>query len=829
MISNKIFVILCNWPRWCFLLIVGKRWRIIEEMRGLGGEGKRTPVRKTSNVNSRFDRYGGTRGFPGLDAPYVDITVIIAVLACALLGLRTILPPLMVDRFVRTMVTLSSVALVIGFLMGVTGKLDFSKKTRKAIARDLVIVSTFLLSTVPFTLPWLLAYFFPFEFLLFAMIFAFSCHTIAVLSKGFTHQKHVVHTASPMPRDRLVEFLASRQSKEYCQAFIVLESGVVFCAVVMSFIWETLLLGKFDMNGNTSWQIMYLVVFFGVASACTFAQAFWLTYAAGGQWLYFNAGWKFFQPFKGGLKFVILQVAAWSLYGVCVSLSFYRLAKPITEAVSSAFQIQVDPAIGVTVDYVLTHLGVIARVTGIDGLPPGTIAVLYAMADVFLVLSLFQYQESKLYVKPQERSLRVPPHGAIASYGPVDPGGVVETIKTVFRASVLAFMLFAMVKPEVVLMLTSITINQHIHGGASVLAVYFTIVALYIPTYLGNPSVTGCRRQKMSEKSSLLVRFAEQHYQLMTVRAGKKFSQTEGSKYFFGYHPHGLVPGFAAALKNTGQFQELLPGLRPATLTATITHQIPILRDMNQLSGSLEVTPRGFWSGLKRFGSVMVVPGGQHEMLLAVEQEHGVERISTKHRGFVRLALIRAALFPKESVYLVPVFAFGERNTLINLPLIPLWIQEWFVARLRSNVAFFPVGRWYLPCLPARGPVTCVIGERIKVPALKKGTFPTKEQVILLHRKYYSQVEKLFDTYKAQHGGEYTNATLAFEPSLDTLTDEEFEKEWEKLAGDSEKGDLEKFNRQTSEQVYVWPWQEQLIVVFIVVFFVFGPYSYFHL
>ena len=100
----------------------------------------------------------------------------------------------------------------------------------------------------------------------------------------------------------------------------------------------------------------------------------------------------------------------------------------------------------------------------------------------------------------------------------------------------------------------------------------------------------------------------------------------------------------------------LSAGIRAAPLTSSITHVIPVMKDLLQWFGGYEVTREGFTAALKKEKSVIVVPGGQHEMMYSQSWSKRVV-VSTRHRGFFRLAI-------KLGVRLVPVYSFGE---------IPVW------------------------------------------------------------------------------------------------------------------------------------------------------------
>lgn len=97
----------------------------------------------------------------------------------------------------------------------------------------------------------------------------------------------------------------------------------------------------------------------------------------------------------------------------------------------------------------------------------------------------------------------------------------------------------------------------------------------------------------------------------------------------------------------------------------------------------------------------MVVPGGQQEMIFAAEYPNEAV-VYSKHQGFVRLALRRAAMDQSDKkCYLVPVYCFGESKQYRN-PLSPLHVQKWCVDTFRSNFVFFPIGRYSIPSFPGK-------------------------------------------------------------------------------------------------------------------------------
>ena len=271
------------------------------------------------------------------------------------------------------------------------------------------------------------------------------------------------------------------------------------------------------------------------------------------------------------------------------------------------------------------------------------------------------------------------------------------------------------------------------------------------------------------------------HFHSRIIRASEE-ELDPSQKYIFGYTPHGMFPMGSIYMHNTSQWITLFPNIVPVTLTATITHLAPLLRDISQALGAIEVTRPSFGTALTKFKAVFFVPGGQHEMLLFGEtpDEHPV---STKHKGFCQLALQSAGMAPEDPVNVVPVYAYGEYRCIYNCFPVSIDLQRWFVKLLRLNPAFLPVGRFNIPGVPKRTPVLFAVGEPVPVPVVKG--IPTEEQVALLHARYYTCLEETFERYKL-FADDYHNGHILFEPPLKMkLTQAEFEEAWLKVKDDS--------------------------------------------
>ncbi|RMZ55327.1 hypothetical protein APUTEX25_003465, partial [Auxenochlorella protothecoides] len=177
-------------------------------------------------------------------------------------------------------------------------------------------------------------------------------------------------------------------------------------------------------------------------------------------------------------------------------------------------------------------------------------------------------------------------------------------------------------------------------------------------------------------------------------------------------------------------FRRLLPGIRPVTLTASVVFVLPVLRDILAWLGLRVVTRRSFLRALRERGSVLLVPGGQAELVhthrIFTAREYCVYR---SHKGFVRVA-------QQAQASLVPLLVLGEIDSLRNLISAPAMLQ-WTYKRLGFPVPYLIVGRWGLTPFPQPTGLRFIIGEPIPPVELGPGEEPTQEQVDTVHAAFY--------------------------------------------------------------------------------------------
>eukprot|EP01147_Barroeca_monosierra_P009357 gene9357-10382_t len=233
----------------------------------------------------------------------------------------------------------------------------------------------------------------------------------------------------------------------------------------------------------------------------------------------------------------------------------------------------------------------------------------------------------------------------------------------------------------------------------SITTLWVALGVAYIPTFARTPSVNG-RRMLPSLIGSSFVQQLADYFHLRIFKAFNDDLPNNG-QFILGYHPHGIFPATCLFMTRTLQWQELFPNLTPAVLTSSIIHYVPLFRDLLQYLGGYEVSRHVFVSALQRHGSVILVPGGQAEMISSRSDTNAIT-IDTTHRGFVRVALEEAARTNKPT-FLIPVYAFNETRTLDNIR-SPAFLQRFATKQLKANVIYMPYGQFGLPGYPRSVP-----------------------------------------------------------------------------------------------------------------------------
>ena len=218
-------------------------------------------------------------------------------------------------------------------------------------------------------------------------------------------------------------------------------------------------------------------------------------------------------------------------------------------------------------------------------------------------------------------------------------------------------------------------------------------------------------------------------------------------RYVFGYVPHGLYPLGAAYLPLLPAWRRLVgPKIRPPTLGASINHVLPVLRDLLQWLGLRVVSKQTFIRTLEQRNSLIVVPGGQAELVLTSRLGQREAAFYAGHKGFIRLAL-------QQGAKVCPIICFGEATSLTNFVDTPK-LHQWSYKKFGFPIPFLATGRWWISPFPKAGQgLKFVIGRPIE-PSGGLGLVPTEQQVEEYHAKFYAAAKRLFDQHKGSFGWE---------------------------------------------------------------------------
>eukprot|EP00892_Ulva_mutabilis_P007645 jgi/Ulvmu1/5252/UM022_0045.1 len=275
--------------------------------------------------------------------------------------------------------------------------------------------------------------------------------------------------------------------------------------------------------------------------------------------------------------------------------------------------------------------------------------------------------------------------------------------------------------------------------------------AYFAATTRGNPSLTGCRywpaavqwfRRRLGPTFSWWMHGCE-------VRKCFSGELDPWQRYVFAYVPHSMYPAGAAYGPLLPSWTQNFPGVTPVTLTASIMHCVPIMRDVGAWVGFRKVTREAFRRALEVDRHVMMCPGGQTELIYTAEGLRGaapVVRLCVRHKGFCRLAVEHGAA-------VVPVIAYGEMFQLHN---VVGW--RWLLERCYRWLGLpFP----YLLCgyggtpLPDRKPCMFAVGAPVWPGGAvgADGGVGVRELTDDLHKRFYESVIALWHSTRDSASG----------------------------------------------------------------------------
>eukprot|EP00040_Diaphanoeca_grandis_P018372 m.96622 g.96622 ORF g.96622 m.96622 type:complete len:787 (-) comp26910_c0_seq4:447-2807(-) len=482
----------------------------------------------------------------------------------------------------------------------------------------------------------------------------------------------------------------------------------------------------------------------GVSFFCT-TLSLMLTHGFGGLMLHSRNQWHFFQPLVGGKTFVGRQAFGWTLFGFSVYFlgmrldvfpgrQFYSMVYYQLCAVSRVFTTETKQEESLDMNLA----------------PPFSLsAILATAAQIIVATSLAQFESPT--AKPTTTVLATSKVNATKEAFRVLLVLTAYNMEKVLGACLLISMAFAPIFP------TTTT------------AIWVLFFLRYIPTYWGAPGQTGAR--VIDRPGSRLFDEISQYFEFEVV---KRHTLNPKHKHIFGFHPHGIIPMTIAWGPFTSKWKKVLPGIKPSLLVASIIHYVPILRDVAQWYRSCEVSRAGFHTALHNHKAIILVPGGQAEMIMSRSQQDKVS-VYAAHKGFIAVAL-KEAQETETPLHVCPIFGFGETEVFDNIS-VPAKYQDLLVKTFRANVCYCPWGQYYLPGFPRPEKLTVAVGKPVLVPRLT--TVATPEHVDLLHSRYMHELQTTFDQFKAESSQAHTE--VDFVPEIKLVCEDTFEAKWEKI------------------------------------------------
>ncbi|KAH9261762.1 hypothetical protein BASA81_000418 [Batrachochytrium salamandrivorans] len=309
-----------------------------------------------------------------------------------------------------------------------------------------------------------------------------------------------------------------------------------------------------------------------------------------------------------------------------------------------------------------------------------------------------------------------------------------------------------------VLLPPSLTMYVHWREGHIALPLYITMSCLelvYLLTWRSRPEYSGVRDWP-ALKQSRIWKLIQDYFSVQFVLDG--FTELDPTRpRVIGFHPHGLFPCTVVWMHLIPLWKETF-GFRliPKQLTDAFTHVPPGMREVMQWSGGREITRNVMTSLLGENETLIIVPGGQSEMMMHTPQNFKNKKmmVCAKHRGFLRIAM-------ETKAEVVPCISFGELVAIKNVELPT--IQNFLQRLVGVPAPFLPVGiKGWLP-VPAQTPFTIVFGKPITLFCDLQGE-GTEEDVELAHKLYFTQTRELFEKHKHAAGyGEWTLGLKGFD------------------------------------------------------------------
>jgi len=204
--------------------------------------------------------------------------------------------------------------------------------------------------------------------------------------------------------------------------------------------------------------------------------------------------------------------------------------------------------------------------------------------------------------------------------------------------------------------------------------------------------------------------------------------------------PHGVISygGICSACYPLRD-ETLMPNF--PTAVASVVMQLPILKHVMGVFGLLNASKKSLTKHMQQGKSFVLYTGGIAELFLCSKTE---EKLFLKNRkGFIKLAL-------RNNADVTPTLLFGNTEVLDVL-------KNDFLQKLSRSAQVTMTWFWGLWGLPVPLPkqIVYVRGRPLGLPHIEE---PTDEDVDKWHTKFCLEVQRLFETHKADT--DYNHKTL---------------------------------------------------------------------
>lgn len=267
----------------------------------------------------------------------------------------------------------------------------------------------------------------------------------------------------------------------------------------------------------------------------------------------------------------------------------------------------------------------------------------------------------------------------------------------------------------------------------------------YHRTYASRGEENGSRRSPRAIQflQRWILRSVEGYFQYRVIVDPRvRALQDNPRQCIIGFHPHGIFPftSIWGLLHKDWRHQvkHFIDQSKPTTVhAASVIFATPFLRDVAMALGSCAVTRTAIEESIASGRSVVIVPGGQAEMI--VSQAGNRVSLVSKHKGFIRLALYHG-------LSLVPTFCFGEHDVMSNISLPRT--QRFFLKLFGLGFPVLPYGRWFLP-VPRAAKLTLLVAGIIH---LEPNQHASEQVVEDLTKQYFAMLKESFYAHRADAG-----------------------------------------------------------------------------